>query len=472
MLKQIKLRNRKRMLEAQLEEVRKKKADFQKREEELGTALEEANTEEDMKAIEEEIDGLEKEMQEQDVEGKETSITEEIRKIEDDLKEIEEKAKGAGAQADGRGKDEKGMNRREENGRMRVRGVFKLMTRQQQEEFVQRAEVQEFVGKVRGLKGKQRSITGAELTIPTIVLDLIRDTLHQYSKLIGKVNLKPVAGKARQHVMGVVPEGIWTEAIGKLNELDFTINQIEMDGYKVGGFIPMHNSTLEDSDLNLAAEIIYMIGQAIGLAVDKAILYGTGQKMPLGIATRLAQIAKPSDWDDNAPDWVDLSTSNVLKFDMGANSGTKFFKQLILNTGEAKANYSNGEKIWVMNSKTKTEILAEALTFNATGALVAGMNNTMPVIGGEIIELEFIPDGDVFFGYSSLYLLVERAGGTFAVADQVRFIEDQTVFKGTARYDGAPVFGQAFVLQNIKNLAPKTSIAFAQDKANTEQGAA
>ena len=35
-----------------------------------------------------------------------------------------------------------------------------------------------------------------------------------------------------------------------------------------------------------------MLGQSIGLALDKAIVYGTGVKMPLGIVTRLAQASK------------------------------------------------------------------------------------------------------------------------------------------------------------------------------------
>ena len=50
-----------------------------------------------------------------------------------------------------------------------------------------------------------------------------------------------------------------------LNELDLSFYEAEVDGYKVGGFIPVCNANLEDSDLNLAAEIISAIGQAIGL---------------------------------------------------------------------------------------------------------------------------------------------------------------------------------------------------------------
>jgi len=40
------------------------------------------------------------------------------------------------------------------------------------------------------------------------------------------------------------------------------------------------------------------------------------------------------------------------------------------------------------------------------------------------------------------------------------------VFKGTARYDGQPVFGEGFVIVNINNETPTTSASFAVDSAN------
>ena len=82
---------------------------------------------------------------------------------------------------------------------------------------------------------------------------------------------------------------------GAINELSFVFNQVTLDGYKVAGFVPVCNSLLEDNDINLASWIVEMISESIGLAMDKAILYGKGAagKMPLGIVTRLAQASKP-----------------------------------------------------------------------------------------------------------------------------------------------------------------------------------
>lgn len=346
------------------------------------------------------------------------------------------------------------------------RGFFVGMNRSEIDAFITREDVKDFLTRVREFKGEKRAITGAELTIPEVMLDLLRDNLYRYSKLITKIKLKAVGGKARQNIMGAVPEGIWTEAVGKLNELSFGFNQVEVDGYKVGGYIAIPNSTLEDSDLNLANEIMDVLGQAIGLAVDKAILYGTGVKMPLGIATRLAQTTQPGNWGANAPAWTNLSTTNLLKFDPTGMSPEEFFAELLLYLGVARPNYSVGGTFWAMNRKTRMKLLSKAVTFNAAGALVAGVNNTMPIEGGDIVELPFVPDNDIIGGYGDLYLLAERAGASLTSSEHVKFIDDQTVFKGTARYDGAPVFGESFVIVNIANTAPTTSVSFPVDTAN------
>ena len=333
--------------------------------------------------------------------------------------------------------------------------------------FFAREDVQSFLTRVRNFAGQQRSVSGAELTIPDVMLGLIRENLVQFSKLYGKVYVRPVSGTARQNIMGTIPEAVWTEMCGKVNELTFLFNQVETDGYKVSGYVPVCNATLEDSDIALATELLSGIGKAIGLALDKAILYGKGVKMPLGIYTRLAQTEKPENYSDKAREWEDLHTSNMVTIPTANSTGTKLFQEIIKAGGKAKGEYSSGDKFWAMNETTHTSLLAESLSFNAAGAITAGMNNTMPVIGGEIVELNFMPDDVIIGGYGDLYLLAERAGVKLEQSEHVLFLEDQTVFKGTARYDGMPVIAEGFVAIGINNTAPSDNgVSFAADTAN------
>lgn len=414
-----------------------------------------AQLEADQKALEDEQAANEAEKQ---------KLTDEINGLIKELDDLNARAKKPAATPAQR-KDDKPMS---ESTRGSTRAMVILgANHAERSTFVARTEIKDFLQRVRSFKSETRAVTGAELGIPTVLLDLLRDNLHRYSKLITRVRLKPVSGKARQNITGAVPEGVWTEAVASLNELALVFNQIEVDGFKVGGYVPIANSILEDSDdINLAAEIMDALGQAIGLALDKAIVYGTGTKMPVGIVTRLAQASQPSNWGANAPTWADLRTSNILKFDPTSMTAQQFYAALILKLGVAAPNYATAGTWWAMNRKTRMTLMSKSIEFNAAGALVAGANGTMPVEGGEIVELPFIPDNDIVGGFGSLYLLAERAGASLESSEHVKFIEDQTVFKGTARYDGRPVRGEAFVAVNIANTNPTTSVSFASDTAN------
>ena len=348
-----------------------------------------------------------------------------------------------------------------------ARSRFYGMTYAQRDAFFAREDVTEFLTRTREMLGQQRAVSGAALGIPEVMLDIIRDNINRYSKLIGFVRLRQVRGKALQNIVGTVPEAVWTEMVGTLNELTITINQVETDGYKVGGYVFVSNCYLDDDDnIGLATEILDQLGQAIGYALDKAILFGTGTKMPVGIATRLAAAEQPAWWGTNQGTFTNLSTSNVKKLNIAAKNGAEFYADLIGALGVADTKYSAGKPVWVCNHKTHIDLQAKALAFNSAAALTAGVTSELPVIGGQIVELDFVPDNEIIGGYMDLYLLAEREGTTLEQSREVKFIEDQTAFKATARYDGKPVRGEAFVVVRYDNVAPVTSATFAADSAN------
>ena len=106
------------------------------------------------------------------------------------------------------------------------------------------------------------------------------------------------------------------------------------------------------------------------------------------------------------------------------------------------------------------------MTFTATGDAVANLYGYLPIITGDVDILEFIPDGDIIGGYGDLYLWVDRASMQIESSREVQFIQDNTVFRGKARADGAPIIPGAFVAININNTEVTTVMDFAADTAN------
>ncbi len=460
MLKQLMISKKIEQRKAELEELLKQEQGLKTRSDELEAAIEEAETDEELAVVEEETTKLEKEQGE--LKEKKTKLEGEIAELENELEQLKNKEpKNDPPPVEPvRGKTQGGETRMK-------RGFFAGMNRGEVDALIAREEVREFLQRTRELGAQKRSVTGGDLLIPDVMLGLLRDNIALSSKLITKVNYKPLKGTARQNVTGTVPEAVWTEMVGALNELEISFNQVEVDGYKVGGFIPIPNSTLQDSDINLASEIMAQLSKAIGVALDKAILYGSGTKQPMGIVTRLAQESKPASYPANAPDWKALHTSNVKKLN---STGAALIGDIIGAFAACKNNYSDGRKFHAMNSVTYAYLMSTLLNFNAAGALVTGMQNQMPVLGGDIVILDFMPNYDVVSGYGDLYLLVEREGTVLAASEHVKFIEDQTVFKGLARYDGLPVIAEGFVLMNIKNENATTSAVFPSDLANPVLG--
>ena len=465
-LKTIMLRRSIEKKQAELEALRQKDAEFSTREAELEAAINEAETSEQEQAVTEEVETFDADKTAH--EAKKAALAGEIEGLEAELSEAE-------AAAPTRSKEnhltkERTERKMETNINIRAlpmsRRAFDALPMEQRSEIVAREDVREFFVQLRSMKGQQRGVSGAELTIPVVFLDMIAENMYRYSKLLNRVRIRNVNGEARQTIAGTVPEAVWTEMCGAINELTFVFNQVTLDGFKVSGYVPVCNSILEDNDINLASWIVEMLSESIGLALDKAILYGKGaaSKMPLGIVTRLAQTSKPSDYPANAPEWVDLHTSNILKVDSTAEPIT-FWSALAVAAGNTFTRYSRGRQFWAMNSKTYAKLRAKLIAFNYEGGLVAQFPGTMPVIDGDIDVLEFIPDGDIIGGYGDLYLLALRAGMTIESSREVQFIQDNTVFKGKERADGMPVIPGAFVAININNEAVTTVMDFAADTA-------
>lgn len=446
-----------------LELLRQKDADFDVREAELSRSIEEVTDQtpdEDRSAIDELVKSFDEEKEAH--ESEKHSLEDEIEGLERDLA-AEEAAQKTDPPVGERKEERKELDKMSiPETRAKMFGA----TAQERTAFFEREDVKNYLSEIRSCIREKRALTNVGLTIPEVFLGILRENIINYSKLYRHVNVRSLNGDGRMVIMGTIPEAVWTDCCANLNELDLAFNDVEVNCWKVGGFFAVCNANLEDSDIALASEIMTALGQAIGKALDKAILYGTGSRMPLGIVTRLAQTSQPAGYPATARAWEDLHTSNIKST---ANTGEALFATLVLNFGNAKGKYSRGEIVHVMNEKTYTYLMAQAMSINAAGAIVSGMGGTMPVIGGVIEVLEDVPDYNIISGYFDLYLLGERAGEKFASSEHYRFVADQTIFKATARYDGQPTIAEGFVVQAVNNQSASTSASFAPDDANSVQ---
>ena len=469
MLKALMLRRSIDAKKAELAALEEKDAEFVTREAALEAAINEVEpgNQEQEAAVTAEIEKFENERTAH--QGQKQALTEEVQHMENELEELERSAPKPQKNGPEHGEKVRGdMHMENINIRALPRNqrAFDALSGERRAAILAQEDTKTFLSQLRSMKGQSRAVTGGELTIPVVFLDLIAQNMYRYSKLLNRVRIRNVSGEARQTIAGTVPEAVWTEMCAAINELTFAFNQITLDGYKVAGFVPVCNSLLEDNDVNLASWIVEMLSESIGLAMDKAILYGKGTGMPLGIVTRLAQQSAPANYPANAPAWEDLHTSNIKQIGGDSVTGAAFWAALVEATGNTFTRYSRGEQFWAMNSKTYAKLKSKLITFTATGDIVANIFGVLPIVNGDVDILEFMPDGDIVGGYGDLYLLAMRSGMTIESSREVQFIQDNTVYKAKQRADGQPIIPGAFVAININNVAVTTVMDFAADTAN------
>lgn len=432
------------------------RAELEKREAEIVKAIEEANTDEERSAVEEAADLFDSDKQafENDVAETDKQISDienEVSEMEQELSAIEDEQNRTVPPPPAEPVGETTKKTTKKSGGKRT--MFKTrairqMSVVEREELITRDDTQEFLKKIRSLIAEKRGLSGGEYTISETIMGLINEDVIEYSKLYKHCRVVRLSGKGREIVMGTAPEAFWEEACDPIYELAASMTQVEVDQFKVAGYIPLCNALLEDSDIDLLDEVMSLILQAIGFALDKAIVYGTGVKMPTGVVTAID--------DDDA-----IKLTNEVKIGTSDSTGIKLFQALLGAVAETENRYARGELTWVMNGKTYRRLQSESLSINAAGLLVSAVNGTFPVLGGAMEVLTFMPDKNIVVGYFELYVLAERKGMTIDQSEHVKFIQDQTVVRGRARYDGKPAIVKAFAVIAFDNTDPTTSVDFA-----------
>lgn len=467
-------------IEKEQEELRAAREAWKIRESNAENALAELETktdatEEERKAFDDEAAEIEKE--DKDLTGKEEDAQKRADAARNRIEEID------GELEDIRKRFEEGSKKVKEQEKKTAenqneRGVYVGMGKRERiVELVKREDVKNFLANVRGLQN--RGVNGAELTIPPVMLPLISEVSGEYSVLEKYLNVENVSGDAVQNILAATPEAVWTETKGWIKELDLNFYQMKTSGSKVAGFIPLHISDMEDSEENLAAIVINALGKSIGLAKDKAVLYGNGVNMPIGIATRLAATTQPSWWDtqwvgEDRPAFTNIAASHIGAVSAEGVEGVDLYKEMLAVLGNVKRVYETGSggKFWAMASTTWTYLQTHMLTLNTAGAVVSSANRQMPVIGGAVEELDFIPDGVVIGGFGGNYKWVNRRGVKITPSEHVRFLQDQVLYKGVARADGMPMAGEAFAMFNVKSTAvPTATMEFNAGKTSKEESA-
>jgi HK97 family phage major capsid protein len=111
-----------------------------------------------------------------------------------------------------------------------------------------------------------------------------------------------------------------------------------------------------------------------------------------------------------------------------------------------------GEIVIVMNRRTYYRLFAPfSIQVDSTGNVVGKLPNLKnpDVLGLPVVFNNNLQFTEILLGDFSQYTLVERESITIDSSEHVKFVEDQTAFRGKGRFDGKPTRPDAFVLLTV-----------------------
>lgn len=433
-----------------LKAIEKDLDDLKKREEELAEAIEEIDentADEEEESVEEMIDELEKEKE--DKISKKKNLEEEIDEINKSISEMEEDT----VDDESESADEASVNeeRKVQKANIQKRGgrvmLENMSTRDRVGRILERDENRQFFNDVVNLYFKRDAALGglskenAGLLVPDDVYYEINQRIGEYGSLYNIVRKIDLVGKARIIMNSGTPKLYWTEKCDPLKETTLgELNAIELDNYKLGGYLFLCESFVQDVNENqyhsitIADYIMNEFAKAIAEELDRVIYDGKGaaEKQPEGITSVIKSTKNVS------------SVLDVLGY-IGELDADTFYSH----------NAPEGVITIAGNRKTLYKwIYPETWGKDSNGKLVYGLGNTLPD-GTQIVLSNVIADNELVIGDFNQYILGVRKDMTFDTNDRLQWIEENIGYKIRGRYDGKVANPKAFL--RLKFTKPASS---------------
>lgn len=288
----------------------------------------------------------------------------------------------------------------------------------------------------KNLQGKEltdvekRTLTTASNSaggaVPTQTLNLIIDKLRQTSVLFTRVAVSYVPGNLSFVVANAKNAAAWKVQGSAGTAYDDTVVSVSLTGYELIKLVEISIAAQQMSIDAFEAYIVAEIGRQLAIALENAILNGTGSGQPTGILQGVTFDATNSfTWANNAS----LSYDNLV--DCLALLPTMYHPQAAFVMSR-KTLFSGIRKI-------KTTYGEPIFTYNAQDPA------NLSILGYPVIVDDYIADDTILLGDLSYYKLNFSLAPTIETSREAAFTYGKITYRGMAVVDGKPALSEAFV---------------------------
>ncbi|NFV48095.1 phage major capsid protein [Clostridium botulinum] len=279
---------------------------------------------------------------------------------------------------------------------------------------------------------------GIDELMPKTVFDRVFEDLQKEHPLLSKIDFINTTGITEWITRTKDVEGAWW---GKLDEeikkkLDNGFKKESTGLFKLTAYIPVTKSMLDLGPQWLDKFVRAMLTESIAIALEEAIINGTGKDQPVGILKDLTKPVREGVYEDkDAKKLTDFKPTTLGKEIMSplTKKGTRNISGLIMVV--------NPEDYW-------EKIFGHTTMLTQNGTYVYGV---MP-IPVDIVQSTSMKKGKMAIGMAKDYFMGVGSNRKIEYSDQYHFLEDERVYITKQYANGKPKDNDSFLIFDISKL--------------------
>lgn len=277
---------------------------------------------------------------------------------------------------------------------------------------------------------EERALTtatgSAGAAVPTQTLNMIIDKLRQTSVLFPRINVSYVPGNLSLVVANAKNAASWKAEGSNGTPADDTVTNVSLTGYELIKLVEISAAAQAMTISAFESYIASEIGRQMAIAVENAVLNGTGSGQPTGILTGVT-------WDaNNSTTWaagteIDYDTlidGLALLPTMYHNNAVFVMNRKMLFGGIRKIKTTDGQPIFTYNPQD------------------AARNS---ILGYPVIVDDYMPEDTILLGDLSYYYWNFAQAPQIETSREAAFASGKITYRGLAVADGKPALAEAFV---------------------------
>lgn len=290
---------------------------------------------------------------------------------------------------------------------------------------------------------ENKGLDNLDVVIPVTVYDRIFENLEEQHPLLAAIDFVNTTGITRWLYRKADAEGaLWSDVTAAITkELSNGFEKIEIGQTKLTAFIPLYNSTLDLGPVWIDKFIVTLLSESLAIGLEKAIVTGTGNNMPIGMDRDLDGAVVGGEYPQKE--------TTVLSDLLPQTLGEKIMAPLTLDGKRAVSDI-----IFVINPLTYwSKFFGAITTMTAQGQYV----QTLPIAARDI-QSRYVAADKLIVGVPTDYFMGIGTTGKIESSKEYRFLEDQTVFAARQLANGRPKDNVSFLVFDITDLKPLLTI--------------